>query len=144
MRRFLLIPLVLLLLSCGAVAQQSRNSTLSSESKMVLTGAVYDLNGSVIVNEARVVVYDTAGRKYESATNDEGFYQIDLPLAVYRIEVNAPGVCTERVERYKIVNATYGKMSLDFVLDVCPNIHKIQIPDKRKSRRSGKSKPIAE
>jgi len=143
MRRFLLIPLVALLLCCSAFAQH-RNAVQSIGPTMILTGAVYDINGSVIVGEAKVVAYDTAGRKYESATSDEGFYKFELPLAVYKLEASAPGFCTARVERFKVVDATHGKMSLDFVLEVCPSIDTIQIPDKPRPKGKSKSKPIAE
>ena len=117
MRRLLLVPLIALFLSSSASAQ-SRNAVEPAEPTMILTGAVYDIQGSVIVNETRVVAYHADGRKYQSATSDEGFYKIELPLAVYKIEVSAPGFCLARVDRFKVVNSTHRKMSLDFVLDV--------------------------
>lgn len=148
MRRFLLIPLAALLLGGSAFAQSS-TSAQANEQRMILTGAVYDINGSVIVGETKVVASDAAGRKYESAASDEGYYKFELPLAVYQIEVSAPGFCTARVERFKVVNSTHGKMSLDFVLDVqgtpdkCRGGHEIPIEPNRKPEQ-GRKKPIAE
>lgn len=148
MKRFLLISLISLLLGGSAFAQKHTSAEVA-EQTMTLTGAIYDIQGSAIAQQAKVVAYDKAGRKFEAATDDEGFYQMPLPLApykmsaLYKIEVTAPGFCVERLERYKIVDATHGKMSLDFVLEVCPSINTIQISDKQRPKRKSKSKPIA-
>lgn len=148
MKRFPLIPLIVLLFGGSAFAQ-SHTSAKVNEPTMILTGAVYDINGAVIVTGVEVVASDSAGRKYESATSDEGYYKFELPLAVYKIEVSAPGFCPARVERFKVVSATHGKMSLDFVLDVrapdsCSNGHETLIPDNPKPKGKSKLKPVAE
>jgi hypothetical protein len=92
----------------------------SQQPKMVLTGAVYDWNGAVIVG-AKVTAYQTNGEKYESKTNNEGIYSILLPFDVYRFEVYSPGFSTLKIEKYRIVDSTYGKMNFDFVLEVAGN-----------------------
>ncbi|MCA1593647.1 MAG: carboxypeptidase-like regulatory domain-containing protein [Acidobacteria bacterium] len=132
-----------MLLNAGAFAQSS-TSIKTDKPMMILTGAVYDINGAVIVNGMRIVASDTVGGAYEATTNDEGIYKIELPLGIYRIKVSAPGFCPSRVERFIVVNSTYGKMSLDFVLEVqgeqegCK--HGITIKDKP-HRKGKKQKP---
>lgn len=120
-KRVLLTPLVVLLLSVVALAQ-GRAPAQTGKPTTILTGAVYDVNGAVIVSGTRIVASGTVGGAYEATTNDEGIYKIELPLGVYKIKVSAPGFCPSQMERFRVVNSTYGKMSLDFVLE---------IPDKR-------------
>jgi hypothetical protein len=115
-RKSLLALSVVLLLSFGTLAQ-SRNPVQTNEPKMMLTGVVYDINGAVVV-DTLIVAFNKGGKKYEAATNDEGVYQIELPLALYAIEAGASGFCPAQVKRLRIVNSTHGKMSLDFVLEV--------------------------
>jgi hypothetical protein len=81
-------------------------------------GAVYDINGAVIVNGTRIIAAAPAGETYEATTNIEGTYELKLPLGIYKIKVSAPGFCSYQLERYRVVNSTYGKMALDFVLEV--------------------------
>ncbi len=85
------------------------------EQKMTLTGAVFDKNGAVILN-AKIVAYRSDGTKFESNTDTDGIYKIELPLAVYKIEVSANGFCNSKFDSYQIVDSTYGKMFLGIVL----------------------------
>ena len=107
------ILVIVLLLVVGVGAQNQPDQTTTT-----LTGAVYDHNGAVVVNGTRVSAQSRDGKKYEAATNDEGIYKLQLPLAVYRVEAAAPGFCPTAVESFRVVNATHGRMSLDFVLEV--------------------------
>lgn len=121
MKHFLLALLITLLLSLNASAQ-SRKATQTAEPTMVLTGVVYDINGAVILNGTIIVAESVDGKKYASAPDTEGVYKIELPLAVYKIEVGAPGFCRTQVEPFRVVNPGHGKMFLDFVLEVAkPN-----------------------
>jgi hypothetical protein len=110
--------------------------------RTTLTGVVYDINGSVIVNWTKVVALAKDRKEYVTATNDEGVYNFDLPLGIYKIEVSARGFCPKLVEHFRIVNSTYGKMSLDFVLEVAESTggnceHKLiqQIKPKRSTKK---------
>lgn len=117
MKRILFTSLAVLLLSVCASAQATAPAR-DSRPTMTLTGVVYDTNGAVIVTGTKIVASGDVGAPYETATNDEGVYKIKLPLGVYRIRVSAVGFCAAVVERFRVVNSTYGKMSLDFVLEV--------------------------
>ena len=92
MKCSLLAPLVILLVCFGAFAQGTLPPQASGPT-MTLTGAVYDINGAVIVNGAEVVTRGPGGKVYEANVNDEGFYTLRLPLGVYLVEVSAPGFC---------------------------------------------------
>jgi Carboxypeptidase regulatory-like domain len=120
MKAFLFITMLVLLLGLGVFAQ-AQSPVQNSEPTMILTGAVYDINGAVIVNGTKIAAYSSGGKRYETTTNEEGIYKIQLPLATYKIEASAPGFCSERMAHFRVVNSTYGKMSLDFVLEVADN-----------------------
>jgi|GEM_PF-1827697 len=146
MKKSLLALLVVLLLSFGAFAQ-SREPVQTNEAKTMLTGVVYDINGAVVV-DTLIVAYNKDGKKYETATNDEGIYKIELPLALYAIQVGASGFCPAQVDHFRIINLPHGKMSLDFVLEVaeplerCKHQFIFETRPKRKPRK--KSNLIAE
>ncbi len=142
MKKILFTALVISLLGSSGFAQHPRSSQFG-EPKMILTGVVYDVNGAVIVNGTMVIAYDGNGKKYESVTNDEGVYKLELPLAAYKIKVSAPGFCPKQVEDFIIVDSTHGKMSLDFVLEVagpCRQEKIIEEQPKRKTKK--KARPI--
>jgi hypothetical protein len=146
MKKSLLAFQVVLLLNFGAFAQ-SRDSVQPNGPKTMLTGVVYDINGAVVV-DTLIVAYNKDGKKYETATNDEGVYQVELPLALYKIEVGAHGFCPAQVDGFRTVNSTYGKMSLDFVLEVAGSKEGCKyksILDKKSKRPTNKKpKLIAE
>lgn len=98
--------------------------------KAVLTGTVYDANGAVIVN-AKVTAINQKGEKFESYTNTEGIYILNLSFNVYdtkntknfRIstyEIIAEAKHFERfvLKNFKFVPAWNQKMNLDIALDV--------------------------
>jgi hypothetical protein len=100
-----------------ANAQHASNIQEKLKQKMILTGAVFDKNGAVIL-DAKIVAYQNGGTKYEFNTNTDGIYKTELPLAIYQIEISASGFCTSKIENYRVVNSTYNKMSSDVVLEV--------------------------
>jgi hypothetical protein len=97
--------------------------------RAVLTGTVYDPNGSVIMH-AELLARSSTG-EYWATTNSEGVYKMELPLDVYKIEADAPGFCPKRVEMFRVRKSsqlTEGpsrtmpvlQRPLDFVLEVPP------------------------
>jgi hypothetical protein len=130
----------LFVLSFNAFAQGS-DPAQSVQPTMILTGAIYDHFGSVIVDQTRVVAYGAGGKSYHAATNEEGIYKFDLPLGNYKVEASAPGFCPAQVERFRVVNSTHGRMSLDFVLEVasgqegCRHEFTIKHRSKRRARK---------
>ncbi len=122
--------LLTLILTCTAFGQSADPSPAGAP-KLVLTGTVYDINHAVIVF-SKVVARSAGGKDYQTETNIEGIYKIELPLDVYKIEANAPGFCPKRVELFRVSKSplVHGKSSLlqkdydrplDFVLEVPPS-----------------------
>ena len=120
---------------------QSSNSLQAGGPKMTLTGTIYDIHGSVIA-QGRVTALRTDGTRYDVTTDEGGIYRFELPLAIYKLSATAQGFCPTTVERFQIVNSTYGKMSLDLVLQVGNSYpgckHEITIR-KKSQRRSRKT-----
>ena len=145
MKRLLLISLFVL--SVDAFAQSSSPAQIV-EPTMILTGALYDKYGSVVVAGATVVASGAGGRSYTVTTDEEGVYKFSLPLGVYRLRASAPGFCHSLVERFRVVDSTHGKMALDFVLELpgeremCR--HEITVENKPKRRAKKRSNIIIE
>jgi len=116
MKRLLLLLVALIL--AGTVLANPRSTSQAKVTKGILTGTVYDPNHSLIMS-AEVVARSPEGKDYWATTNSEGGYRLELPLATYRIEANAPGFCPKRVEVFKLRNSRPG--ALDFVLDLLPS-----------------------
>jgi hypothetical protein len=116
MKRFVFFISIALVLTC-TVLGQTGGLPKDYEARVVLTGAVYDPNGAVIVL-GDVMARSLAGKEYQAATNTEGIYKIELPLDVYKIEVNAPGFCPKRVEMFRVRKSTLLQRPLDFVLEI--------------------------
>lgn len=136
MKRILFTPLLLLLL-CGGASAQGAKPAEGGGQKMSLTGVVYDPNGSVIVNGVEVIAEAPGGKRFETSTDDEGFFKLSLPLGVYSVRVRAPAFCTSEVEGFRVVNSTHGKMSLDFVLEPSGS-HTSCRQNRKNERRPGK------
>jgi Carboxypeptidase regulatory-like domain len=116
MKRLLLFLSFGLILA-GTISGQTGSSSQNVDKKVVLTGKVYDFNGAVIMS-SRVVAENSAGEDYQATTNGEGVYEIELPIDIYAIKVDAPGFCSSRVRFFRVRNSLSGVMPLDFVLDV--------------------------
>jgi hypothetical protein len=97
----------------------------------VLSGSVYDPNGALIIN-ANVTAINEKGEKFETITNNEGVYILNLPFNIYdttksvigfkvaKYEIIIESVYFEKLilKDFKFVSSTEGKMTLDFALDV--------------------------
>ena len=143
MKKAALVVSMLLLLLCPSASAQQRDAAPGGEQKMTLTGVLYDINGAVIITGASVVAESAGGQKYESATDEDGFYRFELPLAVYKIRASAPGFCPREYADFKVVASTHGKMALDFVLEVadkqssCWPGSYVETAPKRKRKKPG-------
>ena len=105
-------------------------SIFANAQKAILSGAVYDANGSVIV-EAKVTAINDKGAKFVTLTNDEGIYSLDLPFNSYDSKTSANFKMTKyeiTVEQkhfkkyvlkdFNFIPSYKGKMNLDIALDV--------------------------
>lgn len=107
--------LLLLFLSTFGFAQVNKTDDLRP--KMILTGSVLDQNGAVIVG-AKVVAQEKDGKQWEAVVGENGTYTLKLPLSTFDLKASKEWFCPAVLTKYKVVNSTFGKMSMDFVLDV--------------------------
>src|SRR5688572_7508916 len=100
----------------------------ASAQKSVLSGTVYDANGSVVTN-AKVSAFNQKGEKFETRTNDEGVYTLNLPFnqylnstdfreAKYNILVEANGFKNSITKDFVFIPSQFGKMRLDIGLEI--------------------------
>ena len=124
--RFLTFGLIV----TGTIFGQAGNSSQSAEQKIMLSGRVYDTNGSLVMG-SEVLARSAEGKEYQGRRNTEGIYKMELPLGVYKIEANAEGFCPKRVElsfgqgvverknrNFRVRNSGQGENTVDFVLEV--------------------------
>jgi hypothetical protein len=122
--RFLLFGLIL------AATTFAQSNKTSLDKKVMLSGRVYDANGSVVMG-SDVLARSRDGNDYQARTNDEGIYNIELPVGIYKVEANANGFCPKRVElvfaqklvqpknrNLSVLNSVQEQKSVDFVLEM--------------------------
>lgn len=111
------------------------NALTRFERFSILTGTVLDPLGSVVPN-AKVTAINLKGDKYETITDDEGIYVLNLPvtkyetstigfndiqrkpLAKYQIEAESAAFKKTVIKDFVFVPAFSGKMKLDLVLEL--------------------------
>lgn len=89
----------------------------SEDGHSTLTGTVLDDYGAVIVG-AKIVALGKDGTRLEAVVDENGAYVIKLPFGDYILQISKEGFCPTVFREYRIVNSTYGKMSLDIALSV--------------------------
>lgn len=100
------------------------------KNQAILSGTVYDANGAVIP-ETKVMATNEKDERFETITNDEGIYVLNLPfnlydtrksadfkIAKYTISVEQKHFEKFVLKDFKFVPSTNGKMNLDIALDV--------------------------
>lgn len=103
----------------------------------ILSGSVYDANGALIIG-AKVTAINEKGEKFETETNNEGIYNLELQynpygsdsnfrLAKYEIIVEKQHFEKTVLKDYKFAPSYKGKVNLDFALDVYTYDHPIII-----------------
>ncbi len=104
----------------------------------ILSGSVYDAYGALII-KAKVTAINEKGERFETETNNEGIYILDLPynpyssgnidfkIAKYEIIVEKENFEKTIIKDFKFAPSYTGKVNLDFALDVFANINTITI-----------------
>lgn len=87
--------------------------------KVNLSGKIYDASGAVIPGIK--VSANSEGSLYEQVTNEEGLFNLNLPVGIYNLEINPRtesfnGFQTIILKNYRIVSADNGKLNLDMSL----------------------------
>jgi len=60
-----------------------------------------------VIFRARVVARDPDGKDYETETNSEGVYSFDVPAGIYKVEANAEGFCSKRIDNFKFTTGCW-------------------------------------
>ncbi len=89
---------------------------LTNAQDTVLTGTVYDESGSVVPG-ITIILKTQKSNVYQTETDGEGVYQLELPPAVYSIEtISTVGFNKFRLKKYRVTLSTKGKQILDIGL----------------------------
>lgn len=80
-----------------------------------VSGTVYDPTGAVVPS-VNIKATDEQGRSNAVKTNDEGAFLIELAPGLFSIIIEKAGFKTLEYKKYRVVNSTYGKMNIDFVI----------------------------
>ncbi|MGQ0540542.1 MAG: carboxypeptidase-like regulatory domain-containing protein [Blastocatellia bacterium] len=122
--RYLNILLIILALANFASSQ--------SNEKSKLTGVVYDANGAIVAG-AKVTAISVIGEKFETTTNADGVFVLNLAFskydsksavkfkeAKYDIVVDSPGFIRSATKAFVFVPSFKGEMRLDIGLEIGP------------------------
>lgn len=85
--------------------------------KAILSGTVYDMNGAVIPN-TKVVAQNKSGKLFETRTDENGIYNLELLPDIYNIEISRGGFAAIKLNNYRVPQAFDGKMNFDVSLSV--------------------------
>ena len=99
--------------------------------KADLSGSVYDATGALIIG-AKVTALNEKGEKFETVTDNDGIYTLNLPFNPYtskadfktaKYEITAEHNHFEKIvlKGFKFVPSYKGKLNLDLALDVAEN-----------------------
>ncbi|HXG82398.1 MAG TPA: carboxypeptidase-like regulatory domain-containing protein [Pyrinomonadaceae bacterium] len=106
-------------------------SIFANAQKAILSDTVYDQQGAVI-SDAKVIVQNKNGKKFETLTDAEGKYKIDLPYTVYKtpddvrtlpitrytIKAVFTGFRITEIKEFVFTKPRVGNMQLDITLEV--------------------------
>ena len=100
------------------------------ESRVILSGTVYDQIGNTLA-EAKVIATNEDGRQFETTTNEDGSYELMLPvnsykpggdfrkrISMYNVKVLFTGFKITEITGLKLVTTKVVNLRLDAVLEV--------------------------
>jgi hypothetical protein len=82
---------ILVLLACAVTYGQP------NENEVILSGTVYDQIGNTLA-DAKVIATNEHGRQFETTTNEDGSYELSLPVNAYK----PGGEFRKRVSTYSV------------------------------------------
>jgi len=103
---------VLIMLLILTINNAQPSSTLSGR----VEGTIFDANEAVVPNAK--VIFQADGLKREAVTNEEGYYEIELPVGIYRVTTNSTGFCPSQRASFRVQPSSDTLMDLTLV--VCP------------------------
>lgn len=79
-------------------------------------GTIFDSNGSVVTNVT--VVFETNGHTSKVVTDQEGYYEIELPIGLYSVTTHVAGFCASQRALFRVQPSSNTLINL--TLTVCP------------------------
>lgn len=117
----------------------------------ILSGSVYDANG-YLITQAKITATNEKGEKFETQTNEDGTYILNLPYnpydgGDYKYKVSKYEIIVEKwgfekgiISNFKFVPSSNGKMILDVALDVLVIENPIIIDENKINNKNNKRK----
>jgi hypothetical protein len=123
-------------------------TVFAAAQKSILSGIVYDANGSVIF-KAKVTAINQKGERFDALTEDDGIYTLSLPFnqyapsinfqeAKYDIVVEMNGFKKSVTKDFVFVPSQFGKMQFDIGLEIGKIIDTISVSAKKIRKKSKK------
>ncbi len=123
----------------GFVLTLTIAASSQANDKSILTGTIYDANGSVVVN-AVVTATNVKGQKFETKTDENGVFVLRLGFnkyeakrtfkeAKYDIHVESHGFKRSEIKGFVFIPSQFGKMCLDIALEIGRSSDQTEIDD---------------
>jgi hypothetical protein len=103
----------------GILFMSTMAATGSAQSPGHVKGTIVDSNGAVVTNVT--VAFKTNGQTRKVVTNQEGYYEIELPIGLYRVTTHVPGFCASQRALFRVQPSS--NILLNLTLTVCPLAH---------------------
>lgn len=111
----------LLLLAVSAAFAGMPNQTPTDSGVGYLTGVVLDTNNSAVAGAT--VTVERGEAKYLITTGQDGSFNIQLPVGIYRIRAENPGFCLSRRAAFRLRPSITTTINLRLI--VCPLVHSL-------------------
>lgn len=111
--RFLIFLFGVFALSTIAFAET--NFTDRVDSKIVLTGNVFDPNGALVPG-AQIRATGASGAITSTDSSASGIFSLPIAPGLYRLQITKSGFISANFPEFLVVNSGTGKMSMDIVL----------------------------
>ena len=106
-----------------------------------LSGSIFDPYGALI-QFAEIRAKSKDHKEYASRANENGVYDLNLPVGVYTIEFNAINFKPVKLNNYRVIIALGKKMHLDISLNIVGygTISELVVPsDENSNKKTNKS-----
>jgi hypothetical protein len=114
--RSLFIPFVPLLILASSLSAQTIPAGR-------VRGTIFDSNKAVVTNVR--VAFEAPGAKRETVTNEEGYYEIELPVGTYRMTTEARGFCGYQRAAFRFEPSS--SKTINATLIICSLAHALRI-----------------
>lgn len=141
MKRIQLLQATLLITISSVALATLRHQHIIGQPRGHVSGTVTDIT-EARVSGATITIEGEGAKRTITAAND-GTYEVELPVGIYRIKVNSAGFCPARRAAFKVQSLTVA--TFGFTLVVCPTVNNIIVENGRyKGETDGYQSPFKE